>query len=370
MGREPRLLRRLVGRLVRVQVRLERDLAVHHHLLLAGQVHHQVGTERAALDVHPGLLGEVAAVHHARQLDHPAELDLAPAPAGVGGPERADQALGLLAERILRLGEGAELGPQRALRPLAALVQLGELSVDLLQRLAQRRHQDVDGGGARVELDLCHLLRLLQLGLRVLDEALGVGLQRVVRERLEPLGELLLRRLDQVQLLVHRPAAPRRGRPARRRGRPGRATGPPRAPRPGRSPRRGRAPPLPDSASRALSRSPSTWCEASSAARSLATAAASRARPSTQPSTAAPATSPPVPATQDSSMEAPYGRGLTFRPLGREAGPTRPPGRARFPRGSGGGKWPRMRTKRALSLTDARRISTPPAPRPSSGGGT
>jgi len=95
------------------------------------------------------------------------------------------------------------------------LVQLGELPVHLLQRLADRRDQAVDRGRACVQLDPCHLLGLLQLRLRHLQEGLRVGLERVQRQRLEALGQLFLGGLDEAQLLVHRPLLLGTGSPLR-----------------------------------------------------------------------------------------------------------------------------------------------------------
>ena len=54
----------------RVEVGVERHLGVDHDLPVAGQVHHQVGAERSVVEPH--LLGEVAALDQAGELDRSA----------------------------------------------------------------------------------------------------------------------------------------------------------------------------------------------------------------------------------------------------------------------------------------------------------
>ena len=51
----------------RVEVGVERHLRVDHDLPVAGKVHHQVGAEGAVVEPH--LLGEVAALDQAGELD-------------------------------------------------------------------------------------------------------------------------------------------------------------------------------------------------------------------------------------------------------------------------------------------------------------
>ena len=77
--------RRVVGALlVRAEVAGERHLRVDHDRLAAGQLHDHVGAEHAAVVARDRLLlVEVAVGQHPGHLDHPPQLDLAPAAARV-----------------------------------------------------------------------------------------------------------------------------------------------------------------------------------------------------------------------------------------------------------------------------------------------
>ena len=70
--------------LVGIQKGLHGDLGVDGHVLAARKVHHHVGTEPAAVGVRCHLLVEVAVLEHPGHLHHPAELQFAPAPTGLG----------------------------------------------------------------------------------------------------------------------------------------------------------------------------------------------------------------------------------------------------------------------------------------------
>ena len=165
-------------------------------------MNHHVRAERPCVTLHALLLDEVAAFDHAGQLNDSLELHLTPSAADVGGPKRSDQPLGLLTEHLLRFSHRTELSAQSALGPLPRLVKFGQLPVDLLKRFAERRDHPVDGHRPRVQFDASDLLCLLQLRAGELEEALAVGLESIVRQRLEAFGKCLLRLLDQEQLLL------------------------------------------------------------------------------------------------------------------------------------------------------------------------
>jgi len=76
--------RLLVGRLLRIEERLERRLRIDDDLLAAGQVHEQIGAEAAVVADKRRLFVEVAAAQHPRDLDDAPQLHLAPAAADRG----------------------------------------------------------------------------------------------------------------------------------------------------------------------------------------------------------------------------------------------------------------------------------------------
>ena len=111
---EPRRARRVVGRLQRVEVRLDRHLRVDDDLAAAGEAHDHVGAEPLPLVARRRLLlVEVAVRDHPCDLDDAAELDLAPAPANLRRAERGHELAGLEAELLLALTELLHLLGQR-----------------------------------------------------------------------------------------------------------------------------------------------------------------------------------------------------------------------------------------------------------------
>ena len=92
---EQRLSRRLVRRLERLQVRVERRLRVDDHVLAAGQTHDDVGPHADRIVAADRLLLlEIAVLDHAGELDDALELELAPAAADARTFERVDEAAG------------------------------------------------------------------------------------------------------------------------------------------------------------------------------------------------------------------------------------------------------------------------------------
>ena len=88
------------------------------------------GRMRAVRGGHGDLLVEVAPGAHPGQLDHPAQLHLAPAAAGLGPPQRGDQGLGL--QRAAgRSSAGRSRPARRARRATASLarVRLAQLGL-------------------------------------------------------------------------------------------------------------------------------------------------------------------------------------------------------------------------------------------------
>ena len=137
------------------------------------------------------MLGEVAVGDHARQLDHPAQLDLAPGAARLRALECRYELTRLLAQRV---GAGA----QRAhhLRELhlgvaALALQAGELRLDLAELLVHGLHEPLEllratghlAGGAL-------LLGPARLG-HALRERIAGLLQHVQGDRLQLVAQAL-----------------------------------------------------------------------------------------------------------------------------------------------------------------------------------
>ena len=84
---------------LRCKIRRERHFGVHHELLLAGELHDEVGPDTAlrpgtALLAAVDLLVEIDMAQHPGSLDHPAQLDFPPLAAGTVGPQRGLQGMG------------------------------------------------------------------------------------------------------------------------------------------------------------------------------------------------------------------------------------------------------------------------------------
>ena len=84
------------------EVGIERRLGVDDHTPSAGQADDEVGPSATVVGVARLLLDEVDVVQHAGELDHAAELHLAPAAARFGAAESLDQVAGLELEFLLR----------------------------------------------------------------------------------------------------------------------------------------------------------------------------------------------------------------------------------------------------------------------------
>ena len=133
---EPRFPHRVVRRRRRLQVGGERHLGVDDHVLAAGQPDHHV---RPLPALHDHLLVEVHVRGHPGQFDDPAQLELAPAAAGLGPPQRGDQRLGLLAELFRAAPGELDLLGELGVRPGPRDVGFAQLLLDAGQRLPHGR---------------------------------------------------------------------------------------------------------------------------------------------------------------------------------------------------------------------------------------
>jgi hypothetical protein len=176
-------------RLEHRQVRVERDLGVHHDELPAGQFDEHVRPQRAVARLDRRLLEEIAVGDHAGHLDDIAQLDLAPRPPRRRPLEGGDEVAGLLAQRADALAELADHRLQVALRFAALALEPADLALHAAEFLLHGRDQALDLLGAPGHL----AGRALVLG----GPRLGDGL----RQRGARLGHHVDR--DRLQFLAH-----------------------------------------------------------------------------------------------------------------------------------------------------------------------
>ena len=113
--------------------------------LRPGKLHDQVGPQPAVFVVGRLLLDEIAMFQHAGHFHHAAQLDFAPAAAGLRTPQGLHQIGRLAAQVLLRFRKRADLLGQAAIGLDAALFDLLQLGVHLAQRFLDRLDQFVDG---------------------------------------------------------------------------------------------------------------------------------------------------------------------------------------------------------------------------------
>ena len=148
------------------------------------------------------LLVEVAAGAHPGQLDHPAQLQLAPAAPGLRPPQRGDQRLGLGPQLLGALPRDGDLLGQRGVRAGPGRVGLAQLLLDPGQGLPQRPDEVLDRRPAGLQL-------AGRGGVRRLQPALG-DLQEPRRARVQRLRGQRLRTARRAGRRSARPAARRR----------------------------------------------------------------------------------------------------------------------------------------------------------------
>ena len=152
----------LLGRgFMRIQIACQNGLGIHDDLPPARQLDHHVGTEPTAVDRDGLLLEKIAMCHHAGQLGHTLERDLAPLAADGRRPQRLHKVAGLRLQPLLRLSQNLEMLIEASIGRLPRLLQLPELVVVSMQRVLEGLDQTID--------------RLLSLG----EIALGFGLKRL-----------------------------------------------------------------------------------------------------------------------------------------------------------------------------------------------
>jgi hypothetical protein len=185
MPLQGRFTRRIVGRLHRGEVRIQRRLDVDDQLPALGQVHDHVGAQRAIRRRGMRLLGEVAVLHHAGEFDEAPQRHFAPLAAHLRAAQGGDEVTGLGAECLLTEADGLQQAADAAECLVTFLLDLGDLALGALQGFADRRHQRFDRlfPGLKVALGLAAMdVEVLP---RKLEEVEAVVLQRAAREVVE-----------------------------------------------------------------------------------------------------------------------------------------------------------------------------------------
>ncbi len=184
----------LVGGVDSAQVGVERCLDVDDDLASGRQVHDHIRPQPAFGSARLRLLEKVAVLDHAGQLDEAPQRQLAPLTAHLGPAQRLHQVARLAVQGALCLHHHLELSAEHALRLAPRLLELRDLLLGPVQRLAQRRHQAFHGALAHLELTLGLHVKPLQGLMSEIEERLTVLLQRFAGKR----GESALHVLEAI----------------------------------------------------------------------------------------------------------------------------------------------------------------------------
>src|SRR5262249_47177394 len=161
---------------------LEGRLGIDDDLFSAGKLNQYIRSQPPLVSGDGLLLGEVAVLDHARKLDDPLQLKLAPPAANTWTFQRVDETLGFATQLLAGGIERCDL-----LEQLRAIVQASSLgfsnfTVDLLERPRDRRQQILDGFLASVKFGGSLGPRFAQPRLSKIQERFVVAAERVGTE--------------------------------------------------------------------------------------------------------------------------------------------------------------------------------------------
>jgi hypothetical protein len=176
----------------RVHVRVERRLRVDDHLARLGHAHDQIGTQYLLASLNLRLLGEVAVLDHARQLDQTPQRELTPAAAHFRSPQRRRQIARLALQDVLHVHQAFDLAGEHAVRCNPRSFELGGLCFLLHERRADRLDELLDGFFALLERRTGLVLVVAENFARELEEGLAVGIERRTRRALDRRAHLRL----------------------------------------------------------------------------------------------------------------------------------------------------------------------------------
>ena len=128
------------------EIRIERRLHVHDEIARLGHVHDHVRPQRAVFAEEVQLLGEVAVLGHAGELDDPPQRHLAPAAAHFRPAQRRDEIARLALQLRVTARQPFDLRAQRREGIATLVLQRAHLRFGLLQRGLQRLDELRDGG--------------------------------------------------------------------------------------------------------------------------------------------------------------------------------------------------------------------------------
>ena len=191
----------LIPGLQSVQIGVERRLGVDHHALAAGQADHQIGALPAVVRVDRGLGGEVAVGEHAGHLDDALELDFSPAAARRRSAQGSDELDRFALQARLRRAEALQVLGEPGVGGGARRLQVLDLAVHLVERLAERGHQLADRLLPPLQVPARRLLEPLQRRLGQVQERRVVPLERLGGESLERVPEPRLGFVQKTELL-------------------------------------------------------------------------------------------------------------------------------------------------------------------------
>src|SRR5690606_32265293 len=119
------------------------------------------------------------------EFHHAAELDFTPPAAGHRRMKRTGKIARFRTELMLRLGETADLCGERFVSSGSGILEIGDLRIHLLERLADRRDQAVDRLLPLLEIPTRRLLHLPEDAASEIEERLVVVPQGFRGKRLE-----------------------------------------------------------------------------------------------------------------------------------------------------------------------------------------
>ena len=250
-GRDLRAADFVVGGFDRFEVRLQRSLGVDYDILVAGQLHDQVGTQAAVAGVDRDLLVEIAVGLHAGDFDHALQLDFSPTAANRWRAQSFHQIAGFCLQRFLRADQRLHLLGERAVSLAAVFFHLLNLAVNLVERVLDGGDQILDCLLAGLEIAFGLALKSLQAGFGEMQKRLVIAFQGFGGEGLEGFAEFFAGAIDQIEFFGRTTSVRARAWIAGRRPAPAGGTGPPAA---GRGLRGRRVSPFPSGPNGRLAR--------------------------------------------------------------------------------------------------------------------
>ena len=152
---EQALPRLLVWRIQRTEICIERHFRIDDDVLAAGELDNDIGTDPSVVPSDGLLLGEVTVLHHPGELDHPLQLQLAPAATNARTLQRIHQPRGLRVEVLSHQIERRDFLDQLRAGFDATALRLLDFAIHLLEGLRHGCEQILDGLLPSVDVGCC-----------------------------------------------------------------------------------------------------------------------------------------------------------------------------------------------------------------------